>query len=144
MNSSNKTKKTPLPAGKRRRKTVRVKPKKAAPTGREAVQTLVTIMKNDNQPRLQIAAAKALLLRNEAVKDVEKSEQQGDKGDDIDQAIALAKKLLDELAAGKTGGVPGEGAVAADGAAIADHPAGKLAHLAGKGRARLGKKQGRS
>jgi hypothetical protein len=140
MNSENMTKKTPLPAGERREKTVRRKRNKATRPGREAVQTLVTIMKNNEQPRLQIAAAKALLLRNDAVTAVETSERQEEKRDDIDQAIALAKKLLDEMAAGKTGGVPGESGLAAESPSGAAHAARGVADMAGKGRARVGKK----
>ena len=82
--------------------------------------TLVSIMKEDDNPRVKIAAARALLARN--TPDLEPLEQELT-SDDIDAAIAAAKALLDELAARKAQSVSGPGRVADGGAAIADNAA---------------------
>lgn len=90
---------------------------------REAVMTLVSILQDDGDPRLQIAAAKAL-LSSKTAKDLQPEILPELSEDDIDTAIAAAKKLLDELAARKAGHVHEPGGMAVAGAAAADYPAG--------------------
>jgi hypothetical protein len=92
---------------------------------REALMTLVAIMKDAEDPRLQIAAAKTLLDRGlkapleteEKIYETKEAPSQ----DDIDAAIALAKKLLDELATRKATSLDGAGAVDPASAAPSDH-----------------------
>lgn len=98
--------------------------------GAEAVMTLVSIMKDDSDPRLQIAAAKALLDRT----DVETpgpapgtphdsmNEPSAASPDDIDAAIALAKAVLDELASRKAGSLAGTGELGSEKPSLPDHP----------------------
>jgi hypothetical protein len=87
--------------------------------GRDAIMTLVSIMKDDSDPRLQITAAKALLDRNADM--AASLEETAVSPDDIDAAIAVAKAVLDELAARKAGGVAGAGELAATGTPAADN-----------------------
>jgi hypothetical protein len=119
MNSDKKTK-TSFPARKRRRKSARPKRSQVTPPGREAVQTLVTIMKNEEQPSLQVAAAKVLLSQ----KDEGEEGPGGTRGKDVDATIVVAKRLLDEFAAYKARHVQGAGGVAVEGASKPDHAAG--------------------
>jgi hypothetical protein len=93
---------------------------------REALMTLVAIMKDPENPRLQMAAAKTLLDRGfkAALADASEIEANPPSQDDIDAAIALAKAVLDALAAGKSRGVEGQGAMAAERAPETDHAGG--------------------
>ena len=88
--------------------------------------TLVQIMKDDSDPRLQIAAAKVLLEKSEKrpLPLLNETDTGIPTADDIDAALAVAKAVLDELAQRKAGGVAGPGAMAAEGAPQPDHPAG--------------------
>lgn len=94
--------------------------------GAEAVMTLVSIMKDDSDPRLQIAAAKALLDRTgvetPAVPHDPMNETPAASPDDIDAAIALAKAVLDELASRKAGSLASAGELGSEKPPVPDHP----------------------
>lgn len=123
----------PLPAWQARLEALRVRKKLPgiadglrADTGEEALMTLRAIMREEEDPKLQIAAAKALLghapkIAATAAKGGETDEPTFDP-DDLDAIVSVAKALLDELAARKTGGISGTGALASEGAAKPDHP----------------------
>lgn len=98
--------------------------------GAEALMTIVAIMKDHDDPKLQMAAAKMLLDKNLNVSALPRGaslapapEQPTLAPDDIDAAIALAKAVLDELATRKTQQLDGQGQMAADGTPRTDHPA---------------------
>ncbi len=93
--------------------------------------TLVAIMNDKSDPRLQIAAARTLLAQRVPPDKTAETEAQTPSSpdflmsdDELDAAITVAKALLDELAARKAAGVDGKGNVAVKGAAKPDHPAG--------------------
>jgi hypothetical protein len=103
----------------------------------EALMTLATIMRDTNDPRLQVAAARSLLERAPPSSDDTNTQTLTE--EELDATIAAAKNLLDQLAALKTGGVDGTRALAAPGTPEPDHTANaELADLAGDGGARLG------
>ena len=96
--------------------------------------TIVAIMKDNDDPKLQMAAAKmvleksakgaALLPAYAAAQAMTKSsEPVSPTSDDIDAAIALAKAILDELAGRKTQKLDGAGAVVINSTAGTDNPA---------------------
>src|SRR5262249_3116383 len=61
----------------------------------EALMTLVAIMKDEENPRLQMAAAKTLLSSGFKAKlKEENSSNEAPSQDDIDAALALAKRVL--------------------------------------------------
>lgn len=119
----NQEQKRQLPAKRTSKKRKSTRRKAKTNPGREAVMTLVAIMKEDEDPRMQIAAAKALLGRGAGEASAPESLPELSE-DDIDAVINAAKKLLEELASRKSGGVPGAGELADTGAPGADHPAG--------------------
>ena len=114
----------------------KIKPKKQAmmnsvhdaqadPYRKEALMTLVALMQSDDDPRVQLSAAKTLLERSLKEPILQNAPQnpimQNENLDDIDAAIALAKKLLDELAVRKTQSVADAGAMDLAGASTSDH-----------------------
>jgi len=95
----------------------------------EALMKLASIMQDDSDPRLQIAAAKTLL--STSAKYAEKIPENAFlipdepmSADECDTLLAVAKNVLDELAARKAGSVDGAGAMAADGTPTADNAKG--------------------
>lgn len=98
----------------------------------EALMTIVAIMKDNDDPKLQMAAAKMVLEKSAklpsviqaSVSPMKHPEPDSLTADDIDAAIALAKALLDQLAATKTQELDGKGAVVAERTAGTDYPAG--------------------
>ena len=94
--------------------------------------TIVAIMKDNDDPKLQMAAAKMLLEKSSKIPNVfqanvttmNSSEAVPPTPDDIDAAIALAKIVLDELAGRKTQKLDGKGEVVAGSAPRTDNPAG--------------------
>lgn len=98
----------------------------------EALMTIVAIMKDNDDPKLQMAAAKMVLEKSAKLPSVvqpnvtvmNSSEAVPPTPDDIDAAIALAKIVLDELAGRKTQKLDGKGAVVTDGTARTDNAAG--------------------
>jgi hypothetical protein len=97
----------------------------------EALMTIVAIMKDNDDPKLQMAAAKMLLDKNMKMPSLLRSEPMTSTtteaapptADDIDAAIALAKAVLDELAFSKTQKLDGAGAMVADRTAGTDNAA---------------------
>ncbi len=88
----------------------------------EALMTIIAIMKDNDDPKLQMAAAKMVLDRNIHVPTAAPLvEHHSLDADDIECAIALAKAVLDELANRKTQKLDGAGEVAIDGASGADN-----------------------
>jgi len=95
-------------------------PSLEAQLGTEAVMTLVSIMQDDNDPKLQISAAKALLQRSRtayAGACVPENTVAEMTPDECDAAIAVAKALLDELASRKAAGVSRAGELGSEGKA---------------------------
>ena len=86
--------------------------------------TLVSLMKDDDNPRIQIAAAKALLSRHAPENVLPEPLDAALSDDDIDHAIAVAKALLDELAARKAASLPGPGEMGDGGAPAATDAGG--------------------
>ena len=94
--------------------------------------TIVAIMKDNDDPKLQMAAAKMLLEKSSKMPNVfqanvtamNSSEAVPPTPDDIDAAIALAKIVLDELAGRKAQKLDGKGAVVIDSAPGTDNTAG--------------------
>ncbi len=91
--------------------------------------TIVAIMKDKSDPKLQMAAAKMVLEKSARmpmtrVNNAAACEPLPPTADDVDAAIALAKVVLDELAGRKTQKLDGAGAMVADGASRTDHSAG--------------------
>lgn len=76
----------------------------------EAVMTLVAIMKDQEDPRLQLSAAKTLLQKSSSENESQHNDAVTDcHPHEIDAAIAVAKALLDELARRKAACVSGTG-----------------------------------
>ncbi len=91
----------------------------------EALMTIIAIMKDNDDPKLQMAAAKMLLDKNISAPVTSACPEQNLlTADDVDAAIALAKSVLDELARIKTQKLDGAGEVAAGGAPGTDNAAG--------------------
>lgn len=87
--------------------------------------TIIAIMKDNDDPKLQMAAAKMLLDKNISAPVTSACPEQNLlTADDVDAAIALAKSVLDELARIKTQKLDGAGEVAAGGAPGTDNAAG--------------------
>ena len=93
--------------------------------------TIVAIMKDNDDPKLQMAAAKMLLDKKINVKGPQRiapmpnvNETSSPTADDVDAAIALAKQLLDELAGRKTQELDSAGPLVADGAPGTDNAKG--------------------
>ena len=86
--------------------------------------TIIAIMKDNDDPKLQMAAAKMLLDKRAALAPAPMTDETiSPTTDDIDDAIALAKKVLDALAGRKTQELDGAGEVDFNSAPAADHPA---------------------
>lgn len=90
----------------------------------EALMTIIAIMKDNDDPKLQMAAAKVLLDRSAKPLTTQPPEVSPPTEDELDAAIALAKKVLDALAGTKTQELDGEGEVVIDGAPGTDNPTG--------------------
>lgn len=115
------------PAPRGRLRTVKNPlPVKRSPS-KEAIMTLLAIMQDDEDPKLQIAAAKALLgkeakntetaLQQESATDSEPMSP-----DEFAAILTAAKAILDELAARKTISLVGAGAMADGSTAGTDYP----------------------
>ena len=90
----------------------------------EALMTIIAIMKNNDDPKLQMAAAKMLLDRSTKTPDMNHTETSSPTSDELDAAIALAKNVLDALAGTKTKELDGAGEVVIGGAAGTDNAKG--------------------
>lgn len=91
--------------------------------------TIVAIMKDNDDPKLQMAAAKMVLEKSAKLPtslnaSMTTNETVRPTSDDIDAAIALAKQVLDELAGRKTQKLDGAGKVVVGSTAGTDNPAG--------------------
>ncbi len=88
----------------------------------EALMTIIAIMKDNDDPKLQMAAAKVLLDRSAKPLSTHTPEVSPPTEDELDAAIALAKKVLDALAGSKTQELDGQGTVVIEGASGTDNP----------------------
>lgn len=86
--------------------------------------TIISIMKDNDDPKLQMAAAKVLLDRSAKMPSANQTELDPLTSDELDAAIALAKKVLDALAGTKTQELDGQGAVVINRAPGTDNPKG--------------------
>ena len=120
-------------------------PQYAGDLSKEALMTIIAIMKENEDPKVQMAAAKMLLDKNAQFlqglmpnpspsafenNDITKPDSTGtDSADvdisntDIESAIALAKEILDALAERKTQKLDGKSDVVVDRAAGTDNAA---------------------
>ncbi len=93
--------------------------------------TIVAIMKDNDDPKLQMAAAKMVLEKSAKMPSgllmttmTQPNEPLSPTADDIDAAIALAKEVLDALAGRKTQKLDGAGTLVIDSSPGTDNPAG--------------------
>lgn len=86
--------------------------------------TIIAIMKDNDDPKVQMAAAKMLLEQKKSAPIMTAHPEHNlPTADDVDAAIALAKSVLDELALIKTQKLDGASEVVAGSAPGTDNPA---------------------